>query len=139
AASENLFGDRHNDVMNGGAGNDKLYGNGGNDIMRGGLGDDEIYGADTNEWFDGGAGNDTFYLNGGADIVVLRDQAGSDSVHGFETGKTKFGLANGLTFGDLSIRQGDGFASIQVGDRQLARVHWADAIGLNQASNFITV
>jgi uncharacterized secreted protein with C-terminal beta-propeller domain len=140
AAAEDLFGDRHNDVMNGGSGNDRLYGNGGNDIMRAGLGDDEIYGASTNEWFDGGAGSDTFYLNGGADIVVLRrGDDGSDIIHGFETGKTKFGLANGLTFGDLSIRQADGFASIQVGDRQLARVNWANAIGLNQASNFITV
>jgi Beta propeller domain/RTX calcium-binding nonapeptide repeat (4 copies) len=139
AAAEDLFGDRLNDVMNGGAGNDRLYGNGGNDILLGGLGDDEIYGASTNEWFDGGGGNDTFYLNGGADIVVLRDQDGSDSIHGFDVGKTKFGLANGLTFGDLSIRQADGFASIQVGDRQLARVNWVDAIGLNQASNFITV
>ncbi len=139
AASESLFGDRFDDVMNGGAGNDKLYGNGGNDILLGGLGDDEIYGASTNEWFDGGAGNDTFYLNGGADIVVLRDQDGSDSIHGFELGKTKFGLANGLTFGDLSIRQADGFASIQIGDRQLARVNWVNAIGLNQASNFKTV
>jgi hypothetical protein len=140
AAAESLFGDRLNDVMNGGAGNDKLYGNGGNDIMLGGLGNDEIYGASTNEWFDGGAGSDTFYLNGGNDIVVLRrGDDGSDIIHGFETGKTKFGLANGLTFGDLSIRQADGFASIQVGDRQLAWVNWANAIGLNQASNFITV
>jgi hypothetical protein len=139
AASESLFGDRLNDVINGGAGNDRLYGNGGNDILLGGLGDDEIYGASTNEWFDGGAGNDTFYLNGGADIVVLRDGDGGDIIHGFKTGETKFGLANGLTFGSLSIRQADGFASIQVGDRQLARVNWVDAIGLNQASNFITV
>jgi Beta propeller domain/RTX calcium-binding nonapeptide repeat (4 copies) len=140
SAAESLFGDRLNDVMNGGAGNDRLYGNGGNDILLGGLGDDEIYGASTNEWFDGGAGSDTFYLNGGADIVVLRSgDDGSDIIHGFATGKTKFGLANGLTFGDLSLRQADGFASIQVGDRQLARVNWADAIGLNQASNFITV
>jgi Beta propeller domain/RTX calcium-binding nonapeptide repeat (4 copies) len=140
AAAESLFGDRLNDVMNGGAGNDQLYGNGGNDILRGGLGDDEIYGASTNEWFDGGAGSDTFYLNGGNDIVVLRrGDDGSDVIHGFETGKTKFGLANGLTFGDLSIRHADGFASIQIGDRQLARVNWANAIGLNQASNFITV
>jgi Beta propeller domain/RTX calcium-binding nonapeptide repeat (4 copies) len=140
AAAESLFGDRLNDVMNGGAGDDRLYGNGGNDIMLGGLGDDEIYGASTNEWFDGGAGSDTFYLNGGNDILVLRrGDDGSDIIHGFETGKTKFGLANGLTFGDLSIRQADGFASIQVGDRQLARVNWANAIGLNQASNFITV
>jgi hypothetical protein len=139
AAAESLFGDRLNDVMNGGAGNDKLYGNGGNDILLGGLGDDEIYGASTNEWFDGGAGSDTFYLNGGNDIVVLRrGDDGSDIIHGFEAGKTKFGLANGLTFGDLSIRQADGFASIQIGDRQLARVNWANAIGLNQASNFIT-
>jgi Beta propeller domain/RTX calcium-binding nonapeptide repeat (4 copies) len=140
SAAESLFGDRLNDVMNGGAGNDRLYGNGGNDILLGGLGDDEIYGASTNEWFDGGAGSDTFYLNGGADIVVLRSgDDGSDIIHGFETGKTKFGLANGLAFGDLSLRQANGFASIQIGDRQLARVNWANAIGLNQASNFITV
>ncbi len=139
ATAEDRFGDRHNDVINGGAGNDRLYGNGGNDILRGDLGNDEIYGASTNEWFDGGTGNDTFYLNGGNDIVVLRDGDGSDMIHGFETGKTKFGLANGLTFGDLSIRQADGFASIQVGDRQLARVNWVDAIGLHQASNFMTV
>jgi hypothetical protein len=139
-AGESLFGNQLNDSVNGGAGNDLIYGNGGQDILLGGAGDDEIYGAgSSNEWFDGGAGSDTLYLNGGEDIVVLRSGDGNDNIHGFEIGKSKFGLANGLTFADLNIRQNDGFASIQFGNQQLARVNWVDAGRLNQAQNFMTV
>jgi hypothetical protein len=137
-AAQDLFGDRFNDVLNGGGGNDRIYGNGGSDRLLGGAGNDEIYGASSAEWFDGGLGDDTFYLNSGEDIVVLRRNDGSDTVNGFEVGKTKFSLANGLTFSDLIIRQAEGFASVSVGSQQLARVNWVDASRLNQASNFIS-
>ncbi|NJN29417.1 MAG: cadherin-like domain-containing protein [Synechococcales cyanobacterium RM1_1_8] len=131
-----IYGANGNDTINGGDGDDLIYGNGGNDVLVGGAGNDNIYGSGSAETFDGGSGNDTFWLNGGQDIVILRGGEGTDIVNGFQLGQTKFGLADGLQFSNLSFTQGNGFTSISAGSEQLARVNWTMENQLNSAANF---
>ncbi|MBV6625804.1 MAG: hypothetical protein KI793_23230 [Rivularia sp. (in: Bacteria)] len=137
--NDELYGNSLPDFLAGGADNDLIFGNGGNDFLFGGEGEDTIYGSSSAERFDGGAGNDTLWLNGGEDVIVLRQGDGTDIINGFRLEQTQFELVDGLTFGNLSFEQSDSFTNILAGDEVLATVTWATAESLNDASNFNVV
>ncbi|MFZ3583032.1 calcium-binding protein [Loktanella sp. DJP18] len=71
-----------NDRIIGGSGADTLTGGDGNDSILGGAGNDTIYGGAGTDRIEGGAGNGTFDLgaDGAADVLVLRDGFGRDTV-----------------------------------------------------------
>lgn len=135
---DRLFGTSSDDILVGGDGYDVLYGNGGSDRLIGGRGDDQLYGAShSDETFDGGLGDDQLWLNGGADLIVLRQGDGVDTVHGFEAGKTHFSLSDGLQFSGLSFRSNGHSSQIFAGDELLVEVTWISVSQLNHASHFI--
>ena len=88
--SDRIGGKAGNDSLFGGADADTIWGDDGDDLLRGGLGDDTLTGDD----FSGGTGADTF---------VLALGEGTDTIVDFEVGTDVIGLANGLTFADLSF------------------------------------
>jgi Ca2+-binding RTX toxin-like protein len=84
------------DTLLGGAGRDRLHGNGGNDILDGGTGTD---------YLEGGAGSDTFVLRVGDGDAAI---ANADIITDFQDSIDVFGLADGLTYQNLVITQGNG-------------------------------
>lgn len=88
--NDRLGGKEGDDILYGDAGNDELWGDNGDDVLRGGLGDDVLVGDD----FSGGTGRDTF---------VLALGEGTDTILDFEVGTDVIGLADGLSFEDLSL------------------------------------
>ena len=96
-----------NDIISGGAGDDILQGNNGDDRLDGGTGSDTIYaGPQPSGW---GGSNET-----GSDTIILRkgdggsSEATADKIKYFTDGKDSFGLADGLTYAELTIAQGTG-------------------------------
>ena len=82
------MGDRFNNEINGGSGDDAIYGEQGRDILNGGDGDDEIYGGEDKDTINGGEGDD--WLDGGTgdDTFVFEPGNGNDVIMDFETGAT---------------------------------------------------
>lgn len=120
-------GDRNggNDRIDGGAGNDRIGGKAGNDTLLGGDGNDQIWGDDGDDLIRGGRGNDRIYGDNrqgaqGSDIFVLAMSEGRDLIFDFEVGIDKIGLANGLTFGALSIQSQGKNTLISAGGEDLA-------------------
>ena len=111
-ANEIIFGGGTRDIINGGGGNDQIYGEGGNDFLSGGEGDDIIYGGVGNDKAIGDAGMDTFVMMAG----------GATRVMDFTVGEDKIGLADGLSFGQLSIEKRGKNALISSGDEIIGRV-----------------
>lgn len=116
-----------NDHIFGGAGDDRIGGKGGDDILLGGEGNDAIWGDDGDDLLRGGLGNDKLtgddYSGGsGSDVFVLAAGEGTDLIMDFELGIDFIGLADGLTYRDLSLGQSDGMATISVGDEVLAEL-----------------
>ena len=112
-----------NDTIFGGAGNDRIGGKAGNDELHGEDGDDEIWGDDGDDILKGGNGDDiltgdNFSGGQGADTFILAEGDGTDTIVDFEVGIDVIGLADGLTFADLSISGN----TISVGDETLATV-----------------
>ena len=91
-------GDRFNNEINGGSGNDAIYGEQGRDILNGGAGDDEIYGGEDKDTINGGEGNDL--LDGGldADTFVFEPGNGNDHIMDFTPGVDKIDLSAFDTF-----------------------------------------
>ncbi|MCT7982461.1 DUF4347 domain-containing protein [Laspinema sp. A4] len=127
-----LFGDNDNDVLCGGNGNDFLNGNIGDDTLFGGEGNETLHGGKENDILNGGngndvlwgdLGNDTLIGGGGADIFVFREGDGVNLVVDFEVGIDRIGLAEGLTFEQLSITQGTGVTHIRVGSELLVSLN----------------
>ena len=80
---DKLYGgpDGGDDVLAGGGGSDKLYGGKGNDTLEGGLGHDQLSGGTDNDRLDGGEGDDTFFFNpGGEDDTILDFGNGEDKI-----------------------------------------------------------
>ncbi|MBD2123235.1 cadherin-like domain-containing protein [Trichocoleus sp. FACHB-262] len=105
------------DTMNGTAGDDVLNGGNGDDILRGFAGDDKLLGGNGIDNFQGGEGKDWLYggrgndlLNGGLgrDTFVLISQNGTDTIQDFTDGEDQIGLAEGLTFGQLTVSSSNG-------------------------------
>ncbi|MDY7014068.1 MAG: hypothetical protein SVX43_10825, partial [Cyanobacteriota bacterium] len=126
------------DVIFGGAGNDRIGGKGGNDRLFGGDGDDQIWGDDGDDFLRGGLGNDTltgddFSGGQGSDTFVLAVGEGTDTIVDFEVGEDFIGLADGLTFGQLSVSQQGTDTAIAFGAETLVIVENAIAIHLTEA------
>ena len=139
AGNDSLYGGVDSELLAGGFGDDFILAGNGDDTISGGAGDDFIIGpvGDTaNAIIDGGLGKDEIVVFSGNNTVVLRQGDGVDSLIGFEAGQTTFGLANGLAFSDLTIRQRGALTQISVGNERLMTVFGATAAEVNQASNF---
>ncbi|MGC9526188.1 MAG: choice-of-anchor I family protein [Limnospira sp.] len=121
-SQRNVGGD---DVIFGGKGDDRIGGKGGNDRLFGDMGDDQIWGDDGDDLLRGGLGDDTltgddFSGGSGSDTFVLAEGEGTDTITDFEVGTDLIGLANGLTFADISISAAGGNTEIAHGDEVLA-------------------
>ena len=127
------------DRLFGGRGNDRLGGKGGNDRLFGEEGDDFLWGDDGDDILRGGLGNDTLTGDNassgqGSDTFVLALGEGTDTIVDFEVGVDFIGLAEGLTFGDLSFSGN----SIVAGDEELAVLAGVDTRTLG-AESFTTI
>jgi Ca2+-binding RTX toxin-like protein len=71
--------------------------------MTGGAGGDILIGGSGNDFIDGGLGNDVLIGELGNDIFVLKRGTGRDSISDFRLCIDKLGLADGLTFEDLTF------------------------------------
>lgn len=114
-----------NDIIYGGAGNDRIGGKGGADQLYGEDGDDRIWGDDGDDLLRGGLGNDTlvgddFSGGRGDDTFVLAVGEGTDTILDFQVGEDLIGLANGLSFGQLSLSQNGSSTLINFDDETLA-------------------
>ncbi len=143
-----LFGDKGNDIICAGSGNNFLYGNQGNDILTGGDGDDVLYGGKDddlliggagNDWLSGDLGNDILIGGAGQDHFVIRPDTGVDVIVDFTDGEDLIGLAEGLTYNDLTLTQGDNGAVISVGNEVLAIVNGVNIALLDQQDFFAVV
>ena len=126
------------DIIFGGAGNDRIGGKGGNDQLFGEAGDDQIWGDDGDDILRGGLGNDTltgddFSGGSGSDTFVLAVNEGTDTIVDFQDGADLIGLANGLTFGQLSITQDGKNTLIGFEDETLAMLKGINANLLTEA------
>jgi len=126
------------DIIFGGAGNDRIGGKGGNDQLFGEAGDDQIWGDDGDDILRGGLGNDTltgddFSGGSGSDTFILAVNEGTDTIVDFQDGADLIGLANGLTFGQLSIIQDGKNTLIGFEDETLAILKGMNANLLTEA------
>ncbi|KAG1715452.1 Iron-regulated protein FrpC [Nymphon striatum] len=94
AGDDSLFGGDGEDTLDGGAGDDTLVGGASHDSLIGGTGNDSLLGGQSNDTLEGGAGNDTLSggtafdsLDGGADadLIIVEDGYGGDTIAGGET------------------------------------------------------
>ena len=127
------------DVIFGGAGNDRIGGKGGNDELFGDAGNDLIWGDDGDDLLRGGLGNDTltgddFSGGSGADTFVLAENEGTDTIVDFEVSIDLIGLADGLTFAQLSFGQSNSGTVISFGDEDLAILNGVAASALAETS-----
>ena len=109
-----LIGLASSDRLEGGDGKDKLLGNWGNDILVGGSSHDYLLGGAGSDRLDGGAGNDRLEGGDAADLFLLREGDGQDTIFDYQVGTDSFLLADGLAFEDLTITQGIGQSVISV-------------------------
>lgn len=118
-----LYGDIGSDVVCGGDGDDFLNGNTeddslagdeGNDSMRGGQQNDVLCGGNGDDILWGDLGSDSLTGGAGSDRFVFRSGDGGDFILDFQDGIDAIGLAGGLSFGDLSITQGNNVTLIAV-------------------------
>nr|WP_242025486.1 S8 family serine peptidase [Leptolyngbya sp. FACHB-36] len=101
--------DNSNDVINGQGGNDVIDGLSGNDLLRGNVGDDTLQGGAGNDTLRDGLGQDVLIGGSGGDVFVLAPSAGTDWIVDFSLSQPdRLGLANGLTFDQITIAQGTG-------------------------------
>jgi 3-phytase/alkaline phosphatase D len=122
-----------NDTIDGGNGNDSIGGKSGDDELFGGDGDDSLWGDDGDDIFRGGLGDDTltgddFSGGSGSDTFILAMGEGIDTIVDFELGIDSIGLAEGLTFADLSFSSD----TITVGDETLATVAGAENLSASE-------
>ena len=80
------MGDRFNNEINGGRGDDAIYGEQGRDILNGGGGDDEIYGGEDKDTINGGEGDDWLDGGPGDDTFVFEPGNGNDHIMDFTSG-----------------------------------------------------
>lgn len=72
------------DTLIGGDGNDTLMNSAGDDSLVGGAGDDSLVATDGNDTLQGGTGNDTMDGGNDADLFIIEDSFGADSILGGE-------------------------------------------------------
>jgi Ca2+-binding RTX toxin-like protein len=133
SADNVIIGGDGADTLSGGAGNDSLYGDyhtgdtggarygfrqygssEGADVLYGQEGDDVLVGTNGDDILDGGVGQDTLTGGNGSDTFVIRANEGStseataDVIKDFQNDVDTVGLADGLSFGALTVVQGEG-------------------------------
>ncbi|MEO1670677.1 MAG: lamin tail domain-containing protein [Cyanobacteria bacterium J06631_2] len=118
-----LIGGNDNDVLSGGRGRDTLEGSDGDDTLIGNRGRDLLIGGNGNDVLDGGRGKDTFVIASGQGTDIIED-FGNDII----------GLADGLSFSDLTFSGSDIF----LGEEVLATLSGVDATTLTE-SDFTVV
>ncbi|MDJ1183026.1 Calx-beta domain-containing protein [Roseofilum casamattae] len=138
AGNDFLSGNQGNDSLSGGAGNDTGYGGMDNDWLNGDSGDDFLYGDKGDDYLCGGVGNDSLSGGEGQDIFVLSINTGSDLLLDFTEGIDAIGLANGLTFAQLSFTSANNSTIISVGGTAIATLSGVDS-SLLGAEDFVTV
>ncbi|NEQ97322.1 MAG: hypothetical protein F6K30_11450 [Cyanothece sp. SIO2G6] len=130
--NDRLFGGDNRDRLVGNAGNDRLVGETGNDRLLGGTGDDRLlgnagndrlFGNGGNDQLQGGLGNDRLSGGGGSDIFILAQGEGTDQIRDFNIRQDVIGLANGLSFADLTLEGRE----ILAGDEVLATLRRGSA------------
>ena len=108
------MGDRFNNEINGGRGDDAIYGEQGRDILNGGDGDDEIYGGEDNDTINGGEGDDWLDGGPGEDTFVFEPGNGNDYIMDYTVG------TDGIQFKGFTDSAGDpitsGVTATQDGD-----------------------
>ncbi|MBD2258296.1 glycerophosphodiester phosphodiesterase family protein [Pseudanabaena sp. FACHB-2040] len=122
------------DTIYGGAGNDRIGGKSGNDRLFGDEGNDQIWGDDGDDLIRGGLGNDRLTGGSDSDTFVLAAGEGTDTITDFEGGIDRIGLANGLSFADLSL--GGNF--IAYGNENLATLIGVNTAALT-AADFVSI
>ncbi|WP_088891983.1 peptidylprolyl isomerase [Leptolyngbya ohadii] len=128
--NDRLLGTNANDVIAGLGGNDQINGGNGNDRLSGGAGSDRLAGDAGNDWLDGGAGRDRLVTGKGRDVIVIGRGDGFDVVQDFADRRDKIKLEDGLSFGQLSVRQRGDDTLLRIGGtRVLLENVAATAIG----------
>lgn len=127
-----------NDTIRGGEGDDRIGGKGGDDILFGDEGDDQIWGDAGDDILRGGLGDDTligddFSGGQGKDIFVLAEGEGIDTIVDFEMNIDLIGLADGLSFGQLTFKNDE----ILLSNQTLAVLNGVDTMSLTGA-DFVT-
>ncbi|WP_235006931.1 DUF4347 domain-containing protein [Calothrix rhizosoleniae] len=131
-----ILGRNGNDTLTGGAGNDLLVGSSGNDLLVGSTGDDTLIGGTGNDTLIGGIGDDTLIGGTRSDTFVFAEGEGHDTIIGFWQGEDLIGLADGLSFGDLSFSGND--IIVTASSEILATLTGVDTTTLT-AGDFVTV
>ena len=147
---ENLIGSSHNDILagdrrdnrlDGGAGDDTLYGGpgGGDDVMHGGPGNDRLFGGQGDDTLIGGPGNDRLAGGAGADVFVFGPQDGADTVTDFSSGTDKLDLT---AFGiedieDVTMATTDDGVTIDLADLGGGSILLAGLATLPEAGDFV--
>lgn len=141
------------DTLDGGANDDKLWGDsaydfrsdssGGSDLLMGGDGQDTIYGdapymnssaVGGDDTLIGGKGDDQLWGNSGADVFVVDDASGDDTIKDFEQGTDLIRVDQpGLGFGDLTITDNGNYRLVQVGASSIAVHGLASGVALTAA------
>ena len=147
---ENLIGSSHNDILagdrrdnrlDGGAGDDTLYGGpgGGDDVMHGGPGNDRLFGGQGDDTLIGGPGDDRLAGGAGADVFVFGPQDGADTVTDFSSGTDKLDLT---AFGiedieDVTMATTDDGVTIDLADLGGGSILLEDLTALPEAGDFM--
>ncbi|MEM6446537.1 MAG: choice-of-anchor Q domain-containing protein [Cyanobacteria bacterium P01_D01_bin.123] len=139
----NTFGIGGNDFIDAGAGNDSARGNGGNDTILGGAGLDRLFGGEGDDILRGGLGNDVLQgdsrrSNLSNDTFVLAAGEGTDTIKDFQVGEDTIGLADGLSFGSLTLTDLGNSTEIAFGTEVLAVLNRVSAQTLD-ANSFVSV
>ena len=100
-------GDKKDNFISAGNGNNKVEGFAGNDSLYGGGGDDTMYGGEGNDTVCGDSGRDTLYGDAGNDTLI--GGTGSDTMYGGEGNDT---YVWGVGYGTDTIRDGAGVNKI---------------------------
>jgi Ca2+-binding RTX toxin-like protein len=135
-----IYAGEGKNTINTGTGNDTIYTGANDDFIYAGAGDDLIYAGEGDNIIYGGTGNNTVYSGSGHDLLVLSAGEGASTLSNFEVGKDLFGLAEGLTFEQLSITQGNNgnefFTQIGIAnsDDLLATLSWVQADTITSSS-----
>ena len=129
---DTLSGLDGNDTLNGGRGRDLLIGGNDNDVLNGRRGQDTLNGNRGRDLLIGGNGNDVLDGGRGQDTFVIASGQGTDTIEDF--GNDIIGLADGLSFSDLTFSGSD----ILLGEEILAKLSGIDATTLTE-SDFTVV
>jgi len=147
--NDSLVGGNGNDILDGGYGNDSLFGGDGSDLLigrdgkdslfgenegdflHGGDENDSLFGGDGKDSLTGGDGDDTLQGGKGADIFVLEQGHGGDTIIDFADGIDSIGLRRGLSFDDLQIVSQGGNTLINIEGETLATLQGIDSTLIN--------